>query len=175
MSKSITAFDALISLSVMSWRLAQIGWKRRWLSAEQVGRIAEVLYTSCNEKHQQELIAMLAYPSSLTDEEIANYITTLSEQEPVPSRDPLKLWQLAKIIGVVHSTADWEAKVDDLDYIFSDLNYPQDMQPCIRYGSGRDPVLEARVLIADLLKSLRIVESDHEIEQWGGLIDYPKE
>lgn len=144
-------FDILISLNIVDWSTILIGLKRNWLNTEKVKQYAiNYLDNDCLDEN----IMVIASGDFIDKDELVEIIEKITKEENCS--DELDKWRLASLIQLSKSNIDDESKVYELQKIYADFSYPEDMICCSIYSDcKKSPILSMNDLIIKLYNKLK--------------------
>ena len=131
------AVDLLRDLGLLNWPTLFVGWKRRLVSrADLVDFAVAWLLEHPNEDDAR--IVEMASGGHLDDAELTvllgEYVEmTTSAYGEGEYSSYLDRWRLAEVWILAMSELDEETKLDRLEQLYADYDYPEDMARCSRY------------------------------------------
>jgi len=131
------AIDVLRQLNQLDWHTLLVGWWRRWVKRIDIIDFA-VSWLLQHPNEEDSRILQLADGESLEDAELeatlADYVEAVSGALP-SDRSSIEVdkWRLAHLRLLVDSTLDSEAKLNRLEELYAEFDYPEDMAACSRY------------------------------------------
>lgn len=132
-----SAIDVLRQLSQLDWRALLVGWWRGWATRADIIDFA-VAWLLEHPDERDSRVVQLASGEDLEDAELeaalAGYVAAVSGSLP-SDRDSIDVdkWRLAHLRLLVNSALDPEAKLDRLEELYAEFDYPKDMAACSRY------------------------------------------
>jgi len=148
----VSPIKALITLELLCWPTILIGIKRGWLSRKDVSDFAVDLLIKGN---GDEDVALIASASSLQDDELFNWISNRFKQADM--NDALDKWRLAYLLTIAESEDGSQAKIDRLQEIYANFDYPEDMASCSIYSQDEiDPLVAMMYVIENLRFKLSV-------------------
>lgn len=129
--------DLLRDLGLLNWSTLLVGWERRLVSRADLIGFA-VAWLLKHPAEEDSRIVEMASGENLDDAELtallSDYVETASgacEEEGYSS--PLDRWRLAEVWILASSELGAETKLDRLEQLYADYDYPEDMARCSRY------------------------------------------
>lgn len=121
-------------LSLLDWATLLTGWDRRWLSREDVSKYA-VDWLVSRPDETDDRVALLAGAESLDEEEIRDLLHRLVGDDAPSGAEAASVdkWRLAHLVELAERETDDESRLDALEMLYADFNYPEDMAACSRY------------------------------------------
>ena len=157
--KSQSAYDLLKRESLLSWTVLKWGWEHHILGYREIQdyAISQLEYCSNDD------VEILAGLSKSDQDTIIQILGKLAEKEPTV-QDASDNWLLASLLLIQESNLDTQGKLDRLQEIYSEFNYPDCLSKCsIYYADDRnaklgdflsDPLMEMQKAIAFLFHKL---------------------
>ena len=139
--------NVLINLGLLGWTTILLGLKKDWMSRKDVINYAVDLLVHGN---NDEDVAIIAGGEFLTDDELLNLISNHAKQ--VDSFDDFDKWRLAHLISIAESDDDEQTKLDRLQEVYANFDYPEDMASCSIYSQDKIDPLVAMKEVAEILK-----------------------
>jgi len=138
----------LLNLELLCWSTILLGMKKGWASRKDAIDFAVSLLVNGNE---DERVAIIAGGESLEDDELLKLI--LNQIEQTDRAADLDKWRLAHLVDIAESGSDEQTKLDRLQEVYANFDYPEDMASCSIYSQHNIDPLVAMVQVADHLKS----------------------
>lgn len=139
----MSPLGVLIRLGLACWSTILLGFRKRWLRREDVFEFAmSQLLSGCESEH----VAVIAGGECLSDEELLEIISDkMGVESGVAEMDK---WRLVFLVCIDESTDSDEVKINKLQDIYADFDYPEDMASCSIYSQdGISPLVAmSRVL-----------------------------
>lgn len=138
----------LINLGLLCWSTILIGLRKGWVSRKDVIDYAVDLLVNGNE---DEDVAIIAGGESLEDDELFNLISNQVKQSD--NAAALDKWRLAHLLNIAESDDDEQTKLDRLQEVYANFDYPEDMASCSIYSQDEIDPLVAMTQVVEELKS----------------------
>lgn len=138
----------LKNLGLFSWSTVALGLKKGWVSRKDAIDYAVDLLASGNE---EEEVVIIAGGETLEDDELFNLIRKLVK--PTDSASALDKWRLAHLVAVAETDEDEQIKLDKLQEVYANFDYPEDMSSCSIYSQDEIDPLVAMIQVIEELKS----------------------
>lgn len=143
----MSPFKVLVSLGLACWATIFLGFRKRWIRRDEIFEYAiNQLLNGC----ENERVAMIAGGGYLSDEELLDAIS--KEMEIVDCADEMDKWRLAFLVCIEASSDSDEDKTNELQEIYADFGYPEDMASCSIYSQDGIGPLAA---MGQVMKGLR--------------------
>ena len=145
---------------LLCWQTVAVGLKNNWLGKDAVADYAFKLLSEGLDGGDTD-IAVLAGTDSLDDREISDLIRAICQRQRTDmaqaEADALEKWRLAKLLALNSSKFSTEEKIDKLQELYADFDYPADMAACSIYSQdGVDPLAAIQSLINELKQKFGI-------------------
>lgn len=138
----------LKNLGLLCWSTILLGLGKGWVSRKDVIDYAVDLLVNGN---GDENVAIIAAGETLRDDELLKLISNQVKQSD--NTDTLDKWRLAHLISIAESNEDVQTKLDRLQEVYANFDYPEDMASCSIYFQGEIDPLVAMMHIVEELKS----------------------
>ncbi|ASA57914.1 DUF2247 family protein [Vibrio gazogenes] len=145
----MSPIKVLISLGLLCWATILLGLKKGWVSRKDVIDYAVALLVNGNEN---EDVAIIAGGESLEDDELFNLILNQIKQTD-DTASALDKWRLAHLLNIAESDYDEQTKLDRLQEVYANFDYPEDMASCSIYSQDEIDPLVAMMQVIEELKS----------------------
>lgn len=140
----------LINLGLLCWSTILLGLKKGWVSRKDVIDYAVDLLVNGNE---DEDVAIIAGGESLEDDELFNLISNQAKQSD--NAAALDKWRLAHLLNIAESDDDEQTKLDRLQEVYANFDYPEDMASCSIYSQDEiDPLVAMTQIVEELKRRL---------------------
>lgn len=144
----------LNKLGLLNWFVIEYGLERNWIDSTEIANHAQNLLSS-NAQINDKNIELLASAEYLDDEEIKRILKTITKTKNKCTEDffstPIDIWRLGFLIALEKSNSTDENKINELQGIYAEFNYPEDMIGCSIYTPREvDPLKALNQLINDL-------------------------
>lgn len=125
----MSPLNVLINLGLACWSTIFLGFRKRWIRRDDVFEYAiSQLLNGC----ESERVAIIAGGEYLSDEEL---LAIISEQmEMMDCVADMDKWRLAFLLCIDASDDSDENKINRLQEIYADFDYPEDMASCSIYS-----------------------------------------
>lgn len=134
----------LINLGLLCWSTILLGLRKGWVSRKDAIDYAIELLVNGNE---DEDVVIIAGGETLEDDELLNLISEQVEQADIATA--LDKWRLAHLLSIAESDDDEQTKLDKLQEVYANFDYPEDMASCSIYSQDE---------IAPLIAMMQVVE-----------------
>lgn len=142
----MSPIKVLINLGLLCWSTILFGLGKGWVSRKDVVDYAVDLLVNGND---DENVAIIAAGETLEDDELLKLLSNQVEQSD--SANDLDKWRLAHLISIVESNEDEQSKLDRLQEVYANFNYPEDMASCsIYYQNEIDPLVAMMQVVEEL-------------------------
>ncbi|WP_223522437.1 DUF2247 family protein [Pseudomonas sp. A-B-26] len=143
----MSPLGVLISLGLDCWSTIFLGFRKRWIRREDIFEYAmSQLLNGC----ESESVAIIAGGEYLSDEELLEVISKQTEMTNYVAE--MDKWRLAFLLCIEASNDNDENKINRLQEVYADFDYPEDMASCSIYSQdGVDPL----VAMSQVVKKLR--------------------
>lgn len=141
-----TASEILFQTGLMDWNVLYIGLSKGWVTRSDIINFAVQRMV---EGESGVDISILASAEMSDDEELC---TTLKKKSSSENFDhALEVWRLAHLKEIEFSNLDDEEKVNKLQEVYANFDYPHDMRSCSIYsGTNTPPLIEMKRVIEAL-------------------------
>ncbi|MCZ4282100.1 DUF2247 family protein [Kiloniella laminariae] len=143
----MSPLKVLINFNLLCWSTILIGLRRGLISQKDVIDCAVDLIVNGNDDVE---VAIIAGGESLGDEELFNLISNLVKQ-PDKSVD-LDKWRLAHLLYIAESDDDEQTKLNRLQEVYANFDYPEDMASCSIYSQSEIAPLVAMIQVIEKLR-----------------------
>lgn len=143
----MSPLGVLASLGLACWSTIFLGFKKHWIRREDIFEYAmNQLLDGC----ESERVAIIAGGEYLSDEELLEIISSqIDMADCVADTDK---WRLAFLLCLDASDDSDENKIDKLQEIYAEFDYPEDMASCSVYSQDR---LAPLVAMGQVVKRLK--------------------
>jgi hypothetical protein len=136
----------LIELGLLNWSVIALGLKNNWINKKNVIDYAVNLLENGDNNIN---IISISTGEYLDNHEFFSLVLTQAENKFFDH--DIDKWRLAFLLCLDESNADEQKKINKLQEIYSQFNYPKDMYFCSIYSTGNsDPLLIMKQVIKDL-------------------------
>jgi len=140
----------LINLGPLCWSTILLGLDKGWVSRKDVIEYAVDLLVKGNE---DENVVIIAGGEPLGDDELLDLISNLVEQSD--NTGELDKWRLAHLISIAESNEGEQSKLDRLQEVYANFDYPEDMASCSVYSQDEiDPLVAMMQVVEELRNKL---------------------
>jgi len=140
----------LINLGLLCWSTILLGLDKGWVSRKDVIEYAVDLLVKGNE---DENVVIIAGGEPLGDDELLDLISNLVEQSD--NTGELDKWRLAHLISIAESNEGEQSKLDRLQEVYANFDYPEDMASCSVYSQDEiDPLVAMMQVVEELRNKL---------------------
>ncbi|MDD2739858.1 MAG: DUF2247 family protein [Methylomonas lenta] len=140
--------DILIDLELLCWSTILLGLKKGWVNRKEVIDYAVNLLVNGN---NEEDVAVIAGGESLSDDELFNLIS--KQIKNTDDATDLDKWRLANLLCIEESDDCEQSKIDKLQEIYANFDYPEDMASCSIYYQDKVDPLVAMMRVVDKLRN----------------------
>lgn len=138
----------LISLGLLRWSTILLGMGKGWLTRKDIIDYAVDLLVNGND---DDGVAIIAAGENLADSELLNLISNQVEHSDTDNE--LDKWRLAHLISIAESKEDEQTKLDRLQEVYANFDYPEDMSSCSIYSQDDIDPLEIMVRVVEELRN----------------------
>ncbi|MDH0650158.1 DUF2247 family protein [Pseudomonas sp. GD03858] len=144
----MSPFGVLIGLGLACWSTIFLGFRKRWIGREDVFEFAmNQLLNGC----ESERVAIIAGGEYLSDEELLEIISKQMEMTNCVAE--MDKWRLAFLLCIDASNGSDEDKINRLQEVYADFDYPEDMASCSIYcQDGVGPLVAMSRVVERLRK-----------------------
>lgn len=143
------AFHKLMELNLAGWSEVFLGLKKGWIGKNDVADYASNILSSGVDDYNEN-VAILAGADSMTDYEVEELVLPLLDGVDHCAFDS---WRLAALEELNDSELSDEDKIQKLQELYGEFDYPEDMEPCSIYSEISIDPLEAMKLVIKTLKT----------------------
>ncbi|RON50088.1 DUF2247 family protein [Pseudomonas frederiksbergensis] len=142
----MSPFGVLIGLGLACWSTIFLGFRKSWIRREDIFEYAiNQLLDGC----ESERVAIIAGGEYLSDEELLEVIS--KQMEMTNCVADMDKWRLAFLLCLDASNDSDENKINRLQEIYADFDYPEDMASCSIYSQdGIDPLVAMNQIVKRL-------------------------
>lgn len=142
----------LINLGLLRWSTILLGLKKGWVTRKDAINYAVDLLVNGND---DEDVAIIAGGESLEDDDLLNLISNQVEQ--TDNTTDLDKWRLAHLLCIAESDEDEQSKLDRLQEVYANFEYPEDMASCSIYSQDEiDPLVAMMQVIEESRSKLTL-------------------
>jgi hypothetical protein len=144
----MTPIRVLINLGLLCWPTVFVGFSKGWLSRKDVIDYAVDLLVDGND---DEGVVIIASGESLEDSELLDLISSQIKQ--ADNAVDVDKWRLGYFINIAESDESEQTKLDNLQEVYANFDYPENMASCSIYSQDEiDPL----VSMMEVIKKLKI-------------------
>ena len=142
----MSPFKLLIRLGLIGWSTINLGFKKGWVKRKDIFDYAiSQLVSGSN----IEDVAVIAGGEYLTDDELIGLVLNLIKT--TDSAADLDKWRLAFLLCIEASDDSDEDKVNKLQEVYADFDYPEDMASCSVYSQDNvSPLVAMSQVVQEL-------------------------
>lgn len=146
----MTPLEVMKQLDLLGWPELLCGWKLGFISNK---NISDFALEHLAESGDLE-VALLSSASSLSSDDISQALEKIAPNADMStSKDK---WRLARLVELDQRNITDSQKLDELQLIYADFDYPEDMEGCSIYSSGNEsPLASMNKLIDSLQRKYR--------------------
>jgi hypothetical protein len=146
----MSPIKVLIDLGLLCWSTIQLGLGKGWVSRQDGIDYAVDLLVKGND---DESVAIIAGGELLGDDELLDLISNQVEQSD--KTGGLDKWRLAHLTSIAESNEDEQCKLDRLQEVYANFDYPEDMAACSIYSQDEiDPLVAMMQVVEELRNKL---------------------
>lgn len=149
----MTPIKILGSLKLLSWGTILVGLRKHWITRQNVIDYALELVEESND---EEAIDIIINQIFLSDKEFIHHVS--NKIKSMNECMELDKWRLAHLLYAIELKDD-QAKLDKLQEIYANFNYPDDMSACSIYSSQTTAPLMAMIEVIEKLKQQLIINN----------------
>lgn len=140
----------LINLGLQCWSTILLGHTKGWVSRNDFIAYAVDLLVNGN---NDEDVAVIAGGEPLGDDELYKLISNQIVQTDTVA--DLDKWRLAHLLNIAESEDDEQTKLDRLQEVYTNFDYPEDMASCSIYSQDQiDPLVAMMQVVEELKRRL---------------------
>ncbi len=144
----MTAVNELRGLGLISWSTLLVGQQKGWASKSDIADYAASLLACGNLENIDA--AVLASANTLDDSEVIDLLQRMIRSH-TPEKEVLDKWRLAILISLNNSDLPEDEKIERLQELYAEFDYPEDMKSCsIYFQDTVDPLSAMRNVISHL-------------------------
>ncbi len=144
----------LKELDLLCWSTLLVGQQKGWVTKADIGDYATKLLSDGLDNDDGN-IAVLAGADSYDDSEVKELMLQVVNGS-YSEVDALEKWRLATLLALSKSSLSEEEKIDKLQEIYSEFDYPEDMSSCSIYSQDSvDPLIAMSDVILSLKKNFK--------------------
>ncbi len=150
--------EILHKKNILDWMTLLLGLQKGWVNNFDISNYAiEIL--SGDIDGLDENIAMLAEARKMHKIDIQELILEISSLN-IANVNPNIKWRYALLLSLDQSNISEKAKINKLQELYADFEYPEDMESCSIYSQDNlDPLSSMRLLINDLERKIELDKS----------------
>lgn len=141
--------EVLKELDLVCWSALFVGLQKGWATKSDIADYATSLL-SADLDNGDENIAVLAGSDSLDDSEVKGLLLQVGGSTEDP--EAIEKWRLATLIALSESVLRKENKIDKLQELYAEFDYPEDMSSCSIYSQDSVDPLAAMSGVISALK-----------------------
>lgn len=134
MSPEPRPMDVVNELGLASWSVLATGLRRGWASREDVIAFA-VTWLTDNPEDTRRAPALLAGGEEYDDDQMLELLGQCTAGAEANNHD-LETWRLAHLLLLARSSMPRYDKLDRLDELYAEFEYPPDMRLCSQYRAS---------------------------------------
>ena len=141
--------EVLKNLDLVCWPALFVGLQKGWVTKSDIADYATSLL-SADLDNGDENIAVLASADSFDDSEVKELLLQVGGSTAEP--EAIEKWRLATLIALSDSALSEEEKIDKLQELYAEFDYPEYMSSCSIYSHNSvDPL----VAMSDVISALK--------------------
>ncbi|WP_417790338.1 DUF2247 family protein [Terasakiella pusilla] len=150
----MSKIDILKKMNLVCWSSLLMGYRKKWISKSDIDDyVTSIMLGGC---YSDTNIACLANANNLSDVEVDELLLCVAQQTGVDKQSSLDKWRLATLIELNDSNQSDVEKIDKLQELYADFEYPEDMASCSIYSQDSiDPLLAMKKIIESLSNKLK--------------------
>jgi hypothetical protein len=165
--KEMNLIDIMKTNKLLDWNTLRMGFEKHWISKEDIIDFSINELTSNDETNI--ILSSLASCENETNENILEMIDKhiASRQIVLHENDEIKKWLLGHLMFLDQLDLPDQEKIDQLQEVYSEFDYPEDMAKCSIYyvEPGKeikvgeylsDPLQEMKKVIKSLLFEIKL-------------------
>jgi hypothetical protein len=140
------------------WPVIYFGWQRGWVKISEIADYATSLVEELPETDSNLTALASFYSLNLYNIEplLQTQIAQQNQHSPIDSQTISDIWRLAHLVQLQDATVPPAEKLKQLQLIYAEFDYPEEMQDCFIYTPNSiDPLLAMTQLITTLQQKLR--------------------
>jgi hypothetical protein len=146
--------DELKELALICWSTLLVGLQKGWVTKSDIADYATKLLSKGIDNNED--IAVLANADFYDDLEVKELMLRITN-EPNFEAAAVEKWRLAILLALNKSILPEEEKIDKLQELYAEFDYPEDMFSCSIYSQDTvDPLAAMVDVISSLKKKFNI-------------------
>ena len=129
-------------MNLICWPVLVVGWRKGWVTKLDIADYAaSLLSTDSDKENEDEDVILLASANFLQDEEVEELLIKVAGS--YAEKEALGKWRLMHLVSLSSSSLSDQEKIDKLQILYADFDYPEDMKSCSIYSQDEVDPLEA--------------------------------
>lgn len=133
---------------MLCWSTLLVGLNKGWATRKDAIDYAVSLLANGSD---DEDVAIIAGGETLSDDELINLIS--KKINSTSSFSIFDKWRLAQLLCIAESSDDEQGKIDKLQEVYADFDYPEDMASCSIYSQDDTSPIVAMMRVIEELRS----------------------
>jgi|GEM_PF-1121662 len=147
--------DIIRKYSLLDWKTILVGFKRNWITKDEVIEFAVNQLSTTNEDDYN--VSLLAGSDNESNENILNLIHKYIESKNIQLNEgnEIKKWLLAHLILINEGDISDQDKLNKLQEIYSEFEYPEEMAKCSIYYTEPNKEFKKGEYLSDPLDEMK--------------------
>lgn len=137
-------------LDISDWPTLYFGLERGWILKSDIEEYAVNSLASCS-PHKEGFLIELSEASTVNNDDIYKAVLALGKNGEIDKDSSLEKWILALLSELNASNESEDGKIERLQELYAELDYPEIMSSCSIYAADQvDPLLAMSAVISSL-------------------------
>lgn len=160
----MSAFKATKDVNFIDWHTLIVGLQHGWCQKIDVIKFAENAL-----RHDNGELINIVTGESISEKELISTCFRFIEKKGMPlsqekKEEAVEKWRFAYLSSLLESQESDSKKIDDLQEIYSEFGFPDDMASCSVYkGDNIDPFYAAKSVVRTLAQKCKSLKSHKSI------------
>ena len=142
--------SALIEFKLLNWSTLVLGWNKGWADRKDAMEYAAYLLVNGSDTDE---VAVIAGGADFSDEALLEFVS--QQVENSDNAADLEKWLLVHLVEISELDEGEQTKLDRLQEVYADFNYPEEMAPCSIYSQSEiEPLVAMEQAIEQLKRKL---------------------
>lgn len=151
----MSAFDVIKQANLLDWHTLLVGLERGWCKKENLIGYAETVLAQATGEIDSDLVTIASGESLSEDDLISTGFHFLKTHgQPMSQKkgfEATEKWRFAYLSWLLQREGSDKEKVSELQELYAQFGFPEDMASCSIYSSNRtDPLVAARDVVEEL-------------------------
>ena len=140
----------LKKLNLISWPVLLCGFRKGWVTKSDIADYATQHLANYPDQDDHSIILLAS--ANFWDNAEVNELLLQAINNPAWHQEALNKWKLAKLLALSNSKLSNQEKIDKLQEVYAELDYPKEMVSCSIYSQDAIDPLVAMDQVISLLK-----------------------